>query len=138
MGSKSSQLERAVLDLVLGAQPYTPPAIVYVALYSVAPDDADGSGVELAGSGYQRVPVANDLANWPAATTGGGQSSKANGAAITFPPASAVWDEAVAFSLYDSATAGLELYWGDLDDPQVVTFGSVATFPPGSLVVTEE
>jgi len=65
MAGKSDYLENTILDLVYGGVAYTPPAILYVALFSVAPTDA-GGGTELSGGGYARVAVPNDLTNFPA------------------------------------------------------------------------
>jgi hypothetical protein len=89
--------ERRLLDLSLTN------GTVYLALFTVAPDDAGAGGTEVTGGGYARqaMPFAN-----AAATDGSGISSKANSAAITFPAATAAWGTLVAFGIMDAATGG--------------------------------
>lgn len=132
-GSKSDYLENELLDHVLGNAAYSAPATVYVALYTVAPADA-GGGTEVSGGSYARVAVTNNDTNWPAASSG----AKANGAAITFPTATANWGECVAFAILDAASGGNMLYWGDLTASKTVNSGDTASFAIGDLDVTED
>jgi hypothetical protein len=132
-GSKSNYLENAILNHVLGGQTYTPPATVYVALFTVAPDEA-GGGTEVSGGGYSRVAVANNTTNWP--TTTSGQKSNAN--AITFPQATANWGTIVAWGLFDAATGGNLLYYGDVSPSRAVNSGDTAQFAAGALTFTED
>jgi hypothetical protein len=133
MGSKSNYLENAILNHVLGGQTYTPPATVYVALFTAAPGEA-GGGTEVSGGGYSRVAVANDTTNWP--TTTSGQKSNAN--AITFPQATANWGTIVAWGLFDAATGGNLLYYGDVSPNKAVNSGDTAQFAAGALTFTED
>ena len=105
MSGFSDFLELEVLDHVFGAATYTPPATLYVALYTVIPTDANASGTEVTGGSYARVAVTNNLTNFPAAAAG----AKANGTAITFPAPTANWGIVVGFAIYDAATVGNEL-----------------------------
>jgi hypothetical protein len=132
-GSKSNYLENAILNHVLGRQTYTPPATVYVALFTAAPGEA-GGGTEVSGGGYSRVAVANDTTNWP--TTTSGQKSNAN--AITFPQATANWGTIVAWGLFDAATGGNLLYYGDVSPSRAVNSGDTAQFSAGALTFTED
>lgn len=132
-GSKADFLENELLDHVLGNAAYSAPATVYVALYTVAPTDA-GGGTEATGGSYARVAVTNNDTNWPAASSG----AKANGAAITFPTATADWGTVVAFAILDAASGGNFLYWGDLTDNKTVDDGDTASFAIGELDVTED
>jgi hypothetical protein len=133
MGSKSNYLENAILNHVLGGQTYTPPATVYVALFTAAPGEA-GGGTEVSGGGYSRVAVANNTTNWP--TTSNGQKSNAN--AITFPQATANWGTIVAWGLFDAATGGNLLYYGDVSPSRAVNAGDTAQFAAGALTFTED
>lgn len=132
-GSKSDYLENELLDHVLGGGDYSRPATVYVALYTVAPTDADG-GTEVSGGSYARAAVVNNATNWPAASGG----AKSNGTVITFPTATANWGEVVAFAILDAAAAGNFLYWGDLTTPKTINNGDTAQFPVGELDVIED
>lgn len=130
--SKSDALENALLDLVLGGGSYTPPANVWVALYTEAPTDA-GGGLEVSGPGYDRVQVANDATQWPAAASG----LKSNGEWIDFPPATGVWGTVVAFAIHEHATNDDILYWGLVVPNRLIADGAEPSFAPGTLVISE-
>jgi len=132
-GSKSDYLELELLDHVLGKATYTAPTTLYLALFTVAPTDA-GGGTECTGGSYARKSVTNNATNFPAASSG----SKSNGVAFSFVQATASWGECVAFGIFDAATAGNLLYWGDLTANKTVNTGDVATFEIESIVVTED
>lgn len=134
MGSKSDFLEDALLDHWLGSDDYTPPADIFVALFSVAPTDAAG-GTEASAGNYARVTVANNLTNWPAAAAG----SKSNGTAITFTTPNADLGEIVAFGLFDALAAGNLLAWGWLgsDAGKVFTAATSDTFTAPGHALTD-
>jgi len=132
-GSKSNYLELELLDHVLGNAAYSAPGTVWVALYTVAPTDA-GGGTEATGGSYARVAVVNNDTNWPAASGG----AKSNGAAVTFPQASASWGTVVAFAILDAASSGNFLYWGDLTANKVIDTGDTPSFAIGDIDITED
>lgn len=132
-GSYSDYLELKVLDHLLGLTSYTPPATLYVALYTSAPSDG-GGGTEISGNGYARVAVTNNATNWPAAS--GGQ--KSNGTAITFSVATGSWGTVVAFGLFDASTGGNLLMWATLGTSKAISSGQAAQFPIGALVVAQD
>lgn len=123
-GGKSDYLELKLLDHVLGGADYTRPATVYVAVYTTKPSDA-GGGTEVTGGAYARVTFTNNGTNWPAASAG----QKSNGVAITFATATAPWGKCVAFGIFDAASSGNLLYWGELlGTQQVFTADSSTDF----------
>jgi hypothetical protein len=130
-GSFSDFTENELLDHLLSAATYTPPANVHVALFTAAPTDA-GGGTEVTGGAYARVQVTNNATNFPAAVAG----SKSNGTVITFPTATANWGTVVAFALFDAATAGNMLIWADLTTSKAINNGDTARFDAGTLTVT--
>jgi hypothetical protein len=124
-----------LLDLILGASAFTAPGTVYLALYTVAPG-AGGGGTEASGGGYTRASITNNATNWPAASSG----VKQNGAAITFPTASADWSAGanmVAAAIWDAASSGNELYFGTLTENKPVLNGDTASFSVSALSITE-
>ena len=138
MGSKSDFLEAALLDHVLGATAYTPPANVYLALFSVTPDDT-GAGTEATGSGYERLEIPNDTSNWAAAT--GDPTTKSNAVLLQMARATDDWSagaDMVAWALFDDSTAGNMLYWGDLVNPKPILNGDTPIFDVGNIVITED
>lgn len=132
-GSKSDYLENELLDHVLGGGDYARPVTVYVALFTVAPNDT-GGGTEVSGGSYARASVTNDVTNWPAASGG----SKSNGQDITFAQATADWGTVVAFAILDAVTAGNMLYWGDLTTSKAINSGDTAKFATGDITITED
>lgn len=135
-GSKSTYLENAVLNHVLGRVTYTPPAVLYVALSSQLFDETATTFInELAGSGYARAACSNDIAAWPSSGT---SSVKVNGVTITFPTATNTWVQAKSFYILDAATGGNVLYGGDLVTPRTLLVGDTAAFGPGAITVTED
>jgi hypothetical protein len=134
MAGKSDFLEDAILDHVLGSVDYTPATDIYVALFTAAPTDA-GGGTEVSGNDYARVQMTNNQTNWPDASGG----AKANGTAVTFPPANGGnWGTVVAFGLFDAVTAGNLLYWGLVTPNKAVNDGDTASFAVGDIDVTED
>lgn len=133
MGSKSDYLELELLDHVLGGADYARPATVYVALYTVTPDDT-GGGTEVSGGSYARATVTNDATNWPAAAAG----AKSNGTEIVFATATADWGTIVAFAILDALAAGNFLYWGAITPNKDVDNGDTAKFAVGDLDITED
>ena len=135
-GSFSDYLENELLDHVFGGADYARPATLYVALYTVAPTDA-GGGTEV-GTGtwtnYARVAVTNNATNFPAASAG----AKSNGAAITWPAATATGDvNVVAVGILDANTGGNLLAWAGLTtSPKTVQNGDTPSFAIGDLDIT--
>lgn len=90
--------ERRLLDLSL------PDDNVWLALFTVAPDDAGAGGTEISSGGgslYARQPI-----SMAAAATVTSVSSKTNDTQILFPAAGAVWGTIVAYGIMDAVTAG--------------------------------
>jgi hypothetical protein len=140
-GSKSDYLEAKILDLILGAQSWTPPVNLWVALSNAAYDDAaTGSAmteVSASGTAYARVEVTNDLTTFPAAT-GPSPTTKSNGIQINFPTATADWSTINAVYLVDASSAGNCIVGADLDSPVDVSSGSSLNIPVGTFVFQED
>ena len=136
--SKSDYLELALLDAVLGAVAYTPPATVYFAVYSATPGDA-GGGTELVtgtSPGYARVAVTNNATNFPAASAG----AKTVGVDVTFPTNSgggAAWVAAVAWAILDASTGGNPLLWSPMVSLACPNAEAIV-IPAGTTIWTED
>jgi hypothetical protein len=133
MAAMSDYLENKIIDFVFRGQTFTPPATLYVALFTTADNDAGSQRVEVSGGSYARAAVTSSLANWAgtqgtgtttASTGTGGTTSNNN--AITFPAPTAGWGTIVGIGIFDAATAGNELWYGSLTTSKTVNSGDAA------------
>ncbi len=125
--AKSYYLDNAFLQAALQNTPYTSPATVYVALYTVAPGPT-GGGTEIAGNGYARTACP-----FGAPTNG----SMTNSGSCTFAQATGNWGTIVAFGIFDAAANGNLLYYGNLTASKTINTGDQLTFSSGGITVTE-
>ena len=113
MAEFSDFFENEIIDHMLRAVTYTPPATIYLALYTVAPTDA-GGGTEVSGGAYARQAFT---------LTAASAGASSNSADVTFPTATADWGTVVACAILDAATAGNFLMWSNLDASKAVATG---------------
>lgn len=132
MAAMSDYLENKIIDWLLRAQVFTPPATVYVGLLTAAPSDA-GGGTEVVGGSYARVAVVGSLANFAGtqaagstvASTGTGGTTSNNGV-LTYPAPTANWGTVTSLGIYDAPTAGNLLIHSALTVPKTINNGDAA------------
>ena len=139
MSSVTEVLEMALLDLVWGADAYTPAADLYVGLSTTAINN-DGTGITEpdALDGYARVQVTNDLTEWPAAASGG-PATKQNANEIAFPTASGTWGQVTHFFFATDGSSVLPadiIAFGALDVPRTIEENDTASFAAGAITIT--
>jgi len=131
MTAKSNFLENELIDHVLGNLAYTPPASLFLALFTASPLD-DGSGPEVSGGSYARRPITFGIAS-------GGSSS--NDAIVTFPvppgAATAVWGSIADFAIFDALTVGNMLYYGAFTTAKIIDVDDIFEVLVGDLTVAE-
>jgi hypothetical protein len=133
MSAMSDYLENKLIDFVFRGQTFTPPATLYIALFTTSDNDAGGTRVEVSGGSYARVAVTSSLANW-AGTQGAGTTVASSGTsgttsnnnAITFPAPTANWGTVVGLGVFDAASGGNELWYGSLTTNKTVNSGDSA------------
>lgn len=142
MPAMSNYMENAVIDAVFRGQSLPANANLYFALFTTAPTAA-GGGVEVSGGSYARASVAATLANFAgtqaagsttASTGTSGQTS--NNTQITFPTPTAAWGTVVAMGIFDAATGGNLLFFGNLTTSQVVGVGNAVYYSPAQMTLT--
>lgn len=121
----SNYLENKLLEAVVKNTSYTPPATVYVALYSTAPTDSS-AGTELSGSGYSRQAVTFDSA---------ANGSIASNVSVTFGAASADWSTVVATGIVDTSSGGNILFY-KTTAPRNIKSGDSLTIASGDITIT--
>ena len=127
MSAKTDFLENELIDHVLRNSAYTPPATVYLALFTTATAD-DGTGTEVSGGSYARQAVTFSAAS-------GGAT--ANSAEILFPVATGNWGTITHGAIYDALTAGNMLYHGALAASKTINTGEQLRIPAGDLDLSE-
>lgn len=132
----SDLAERKYLDSAYGdGRAATWPAIVYIALWSTMPADDGTGGVEVAVGAYARVAVANTTANWPAASTTGGTTSKKNANAVQFPDVTATYPTVLGWATMDALTGGNVLDYALLTTPKAPAVGTTPIFQANTLIL---
>lgn len=126
MAEFADYLENKIIDHMLRNQAYTPPATIYLALFTTATSDA-GGGTEVSGGSYARQAVSLSAAS-------GGASE--NSADITFPTATADWGTVTHVALMDALTGGNMLMHTPLDASKTVNNGDSFKINAGDLDVT--
>lgn len=125
MSSFSDYLENKVLDHVFGGSAYTAPATLYLALYTVAPDDT-GGGTEVSGGSYARQTCAFTVSG----------NLATNAAAVEWPVATGTWGTVVAVGVFDALTSGNLLAYGNLTSAKTIASGDVFRIPTNDLDIT--
>lgn len=115
--------EQLVINRFFRAQAFTPPAQVFLALFTTATAD-DGTGTEATGGSYARKSIALTAAS-------GGETE--NSAVISFSnmPAGTFTHAAV----FDATTGGNMLWHGALTTPKTATAGQALEVAVGELVL---
>lgn len=119
-------LENELLDHVFGGAAYTPPATVYIGLYTSA-TGAGGTGTEVTGGAYARQAMAFD-----AAVSG----ATDNTSAVEFPTATASWGTVTHTAVLDAASGGNMLAETALTASKPIGSGDVFRFQPGEFDIT--
>jgi hypothetical protein len=130
----SDYLEEALMKAIFHATPFSPPPSVFVGLFTTTPTDSN-NGVEASGTNYTRIEV-NCTSGWnpPVAMVGGFRCD--NAAIIEFPVAGGNWGTINGVGIYDAATNGNLLFYGNLTTPQTCVTGSQIKFAIGDLDIT--
>lgn len=131
MASLTDDTAANIINALLRGNSFSPPTSYWVALFTTSPGDDGTGGVEVSGTGYARVELANDSASF---SDPGTTRTTTNEGAIEFPPIEAAWGEVVAVGLYDADTAGTLWMKGAISPSKNVTLGqNPLQFAPGDL-----
>jgi hypothetical protein len=128
-GFFTDYINNRFLDLILGNSAFAAPASLYLGL-SLNASNKSGSVLEPAAGNYARVPMANNLANFPSATSG----IKSNATTIGFSTPSGSWGTVLSIFIADAPTGGNVLAMADLATPKSISAGTSApTIAVGAL-----
>jgi hypothetical protein len=110
----SDYLKNQVINHLLRNQAFTPPATLYLALFTAAPSSS-GGGTEVSGGSYARQVIALDAPSTPGVTQ--------NTSDIVFPTPTANWGTITHGAVFDAVTAGNMLLFGAMVQARTVLSG---------------
>jgi hypothetical protein len=131
----ATSVRNSLLGLLFGNTSYSPPATIYVALFTTTPTDLNTGtgGVEMSGGSYARAAVTNNTTNFP--TPSGGATS--NGTTISFAAPTTNSGTVNGMGFYTASSGGTWLGGAPLTTPRVINSGDPApSFPIGELDLT--
>jgi hypothetical protein len=145
MAAKTNYLENKLVDWLFRGVSFTPPAGLYIGLFTAAPSDT-GGGTEVTGGSYARQALAPSTTNWAATNaaasttnpSSGTSGTTSNNVAIAFPTATADWGTVTHFGIFDASTAGNLLIYGALTASQSLPNGGAYSFAAGALSIQED
>jgi hypothetical protein len=92
----------------------TPPANVYVALWTVMPDEAGAGGTEVTGGSYARQAISTGTSGTGVGSgftdVSAGNGATSNVSDITFPVATAGWGTILGIAVMDALSNGNQLW----------------------------
>lgn len=126
-GSTASnyQHQKFMEELLLNTA-YTPPATLYLALFTTVPnlDGTGGTEVSTSGTAYARQSIAAGSAQWDGPA--GSNLEYSNKSDITFSTPTADWGTITGAGLYDAASGGNLIYTSTLTSSKQVNNGDGA------------
>jgi len=144
MSKLSDYLEEGLLNQVFNTVTLTPPATMYVALYTATPTDTGGAGgTEVSGSNaYARTQIykqaVTNTPGWAVANATTTKFKVTNANTVTFPTATASWGDVKAMAIFSHLTTGDMMVFGALTATKTVNSGDTFKFASSNLTVTLE
>ena len=138
--AKTTYLEQKLLNHVLLGENYTPPATVYIALFTTDPGKQGDTSGEVADPTYERQPVEFSSATMDSVSG----SICHNVYDIEFAQATENWGTVTHAGIMDAQTGGNVLYRAPLTDvngnpnPKTVSKDDFFKFPAEQIVVGED
>lgn len=139
MSKFSNYLEDAIVNATLRGIPFSPPAGVFLALFTADPTDANITANEVkttAWPAYTRLDCAaggSVASGWTPPSDGVTSNAKA----LTFPANNGTGAVTITHvGLYDAATNGNLLYHAPLTQAKTLQVGDVISYAVGSATIT--
>jgi hypothetical protein len=132
--AKTAYLEKKLLDQVLLGETFTPPATVYLALFTADPGRTGSLTNEISDPAYARQPISFTAA----ADDDESGSYCENAYDIEFAQATVDWGTVTHVMIMDAETDGNGLYYGALGIEKLIGVGDFVRVPAGELVIKED
>lgn len=142
MPAFSNYLERAAMNHILAqgrAQTFTPPANLYVALFTSSgglENNTAGEQTEVSGGSYARQHLDGSANYFVAIAPGAADGATSNFADIVWPTATGDWGNVTHVAIMDSGSSGNVLIWGALTSPKTIETGDQFKISANNLTLT--
>lgn len=123
--SFTNTLETRVLEWALTTGSPTRPTEWHIGLFTAAPGET-GGGTEVSGGAYAREAVTFTVSG----------DTASNNAAIEWPTATDNWGTITHIAVFDAATGGNMLVYGELTLAKTITTGDVFRIPNADLDIS--
>ena len=130
-GGFSNFLKNRIFNHIYRAVPSGIESTIYHGLMSGGSTDAV-AGTELSAGGYVRQPLANNSANFAAASGG----IKRTAATIQYPRATAAQGTAAQWGFWNMASGGQFMAYGPLDPAHAIAVDGQLTIAPGDVEIS--
>ena len=117
MSAMSNWMAASVMNEYFRGVTVTPPAAVYLALYTTNPTDSD-TGTELSGGGYARQQI---VFSEPMVVAG--KTQVQNSLAVTFPVAASDWGSVAFWGIRSASSGGTLLAYGGFSQTKTIATG---------------
>jgi hypothetical protein len=121
----TSYIDNKLIDHLLGANTYTKPSTLYVALY-VGDPASGGTEISTSGSAYSRQTGTFTISGGVATNT----------AQLQWSAATSSWGTITHVAIFDASTAGNRLVDAALSASKTINTGDVLQIPASNLSVT--
>lgn len=132
--AKTAYLEKKILNMVLLGETYTPPATVYLALFTADPGRSGSLTNEIADPEYARQEIAFTAADDDPASG----SFSQNAYDVEFPEASEDWGTLTHVMIMDALTGGNGLYRAEFSLAKIIAEGEFVKIPAGLGKIKED
>lgn len=125
--SFSDYAENLALRTIFTTGAIVRPAALYAALFKTDPGET-GTGTEVSGGAYVRMPITFTVAGSVATQT----------ATIDFPTATAAWGTITHVGIYDAAVGGNLIDYGAVPTSRSIQVGDIVRLAAGAVTISLE
>ena len=130
MSAMSNWMAASVMNEYFRGNSVTPPAAIYLALYTTDPTDSD-TGTEISGNGYVRQQVL-----FSAPTVVSGKTQIQNSATVTYPTATGAWGDVAYWGVRTAASGGQLLAYGAFTLTKAISQGDQLHIAINAITIT--
>ncbi len=130
MSAMSNFMASSIMNEYFRGVSVTPPAAVYLALYTTDPSNSD-TGTELQGNAYERQQI-----TFGEPVVVSGKTQIQNNAAITYPAATGTWGDVAYWGIRTAKTGGQLLAYGAFTQAKNISDGDQLHIALNSITLT--